>query len=63
MNPIALTILAGLLITAVLYTRDRLKPRHDPTDELTDSDEYLATLAMRAGRVSSFDHASEIRRD
>jgi hypothetical protein len=53
---IALTILAGLLITAVLYVRDTYRnPVEDDPDQITD-DEYLATLAMRVGRVSSFDH-------
>jgi hypothetical protein len=51
---IALTlIILGLWIIATG------QPVEDDPDQITD-DEYLATLAMRVGRVSSFDHASEI---
>jgi hypothetical protein len=56
MNPIALTILAGLIITAVAIAFDTYRnPVEDDPDQITD-DEYLATLAMRVGRASSFDH-------
>jgi hypothetical protein len=58
-NPIALTILAGLIITAVLYIRDSRNPVEDDTDQLADGDEYLATLAGRVGRVSSFHDRSD----
>jgi hypothetical protein len=56
-NPLALTILAGLIITAAAIAFDAYRnPVEDDPDELPDGDSYLATLAGRVGRVSSFDH-------
>ena len=40
----------------VFIAKQSRRPVEDDTDDLTDGDAYLATLAGRVGRVSSFDH-------